>query len=128
MDDSELRSLIAAEIRNSLGFVDTDINDQRADNIDRYLGEVYGDEIEGRSSVVSTDVMDTIEWIMPQLMRIFASGDNVVEFEPVGPEDEEADIHTQATDYVNHIFYSDNEGFKVLYTWFKDALITRTGL
>ena len=91
-----------------------------------YLGEPFGNEIEGRSEIVTTDVRDTIEYIMPSLMRIFTTHNNVAEFEPEGPED--VQMAQQATDYVNYVFNRQNNGFKVLYDVFKDALISKTGI
>ena len=82
--------------------------------------------VEGRSEIVTTDVRDTIEYIMPSLMRIFTTHNNVAEFEPEGPEDVE--MAQQATDYVNYVFNRQNNGFKVLYDVFKDALISKTGI
>ena len=74
-----------------------------------YLGKPFGNEVEGRSQIVSSDVADTIEWILPSLLKIFTSGERVVRFDPVGLEDEAA--ADQATDYINHIFQKDNPGF-----------------
>ena len=91
-----------------------------------YLGEPFGNEIEGRSQIVTTDVRDTIEYIMPSLMRIFTTHNNTAEFEPQGPEDVE--MAQQATDYVNYVFNKQNNGFKILYDAFKDALISKTGV
>jgi hypothetical protein len=76
--------------------------------------------------VVSTDVADTIEGLMPNLMDIFAGSDEVVRFEPVGPEDESA--AAQETDYVNHVFMQQNPGFMVLYSFIKDALLSKVGI
>jgi hypothetical protein len=81
---------------------------------------------EGRSRAVSTDVADTIEGLMPNLMDIFAGSDEVVRFEPVGPEDEAA--AAQETDYVNHVFMQQNPGFMVLYSSIKDALLSKVGI
>jgi len=79
-----------------------------------------------RSSIVSTDVRDTIMSILPSLIRIFASSENVVHYTPT------AEIHQemaeQATDYARHVFWKDNEGFMILHTVFKDALTTRAGI
>src|SRR3546814_10218682 len=103
---------------------------RRADELrkalDYYLGEPFGNEQEGRSQVVSTDVADTVEWIRPSLLRIFTGGDEVVRFEPTGPEDEE--VARQATEYVNWIFQRDNPGFLIFYTLFKDALLQKNGI
>jgi hypothetical protein len=80
----------------------------------------------GRSRAVSTDVSDTIEGLLPSLMDIFTSGDEVVRFEPVGPEDVAA--AEQETDYVNHVFMQQNPGFLVLYSFIKDALLSKVGI
>jgi hypothetical protein len=81
---------------------------------------------DGRSRAVSTDVADTIEGLMPSLMDIFAGSDEVVRFEPVGPEDEAA--AAQETDYVNHVFMQQNPGFMLLYSFIKDALLSKVGI
>ena len=81
---------------------------------------------DGRSRAVSTDVADTIEGLMPNLMDIFAGSDEVVRFEPVGPEDEAA--AQQETDYVNHVFMQQNPGFMILYSFIKDALLSKVGI
>ena len=93
---------------------------------DSYYGQPFGNEVEGRSQYVDSTVQDTIEWIKPSLMRVFASGDEMVKFNPIGPED----VHTaeQATDYVNYIFTRDNNGWAILYTWFTDALLQKNGI
>ena len=79
-----------------------------------------------RSQVVSTDVADTIETILPNLLRIFTASDQVVKCEPVKSED--VPLAEQATNYINYIFNKDNPGFSVLYTWFKDALLEKNGI
>src|SRR6202035_5528666 len=78
------------------------------------------------SRAVSTDVADTIEGLMPNLMDVFAGSDEVVRFEPVGPEDEAAAL--QETDYVNHVFMQQNPGFMILYGFIKDALLSKVGI
>jgi hypothetical protein len=125
MDESELKAIVTAEVTSAIGADDTELSQDRIDGWDAYLREPYGNEIEGRSQVVSSDVQDTVEWIMPSLMRVFASGETAVEFVPTGPEDE--DKAKQATDYCNYVFNSDNPGFLVLHTWFKEALIAKLG-
>src|SRR6185437_2383227 len=96
--------------------------------MDYYLGDMSQDmpTVDGRSQAVSTDVADTIEGLMPNLMDIFAGSDEVVRFEPVGPEDEEA--AQQETDYVNHVFMQQNPGFMTLYSFIKDALLSKVGI
>lgn len=123
MTEHELKAIVEAESRQALGYTQDELAADREDGWDSYLQEPYGNEIEGRSSVVSSDVQDTVEWILPNLMRIFTAGENAVEFAPQGPEDEEA--AKQATDYANYVWDRDNPGFLNTYTWFKDALISK---
>jgi hypothetical protein len=121
-----MKDLVAAiEYQEGLADTNGDLNEERANALDRYLGRLYGNEQEGRSKVVMRDVADTIEWIKPSLMKVFASGDEVVKFEPVGPEDEEQ--AQQETDYCNHVLMQKNNGFIVLHDWFHDALLQKTG-
>ena len=123
--DTELLARIQGEITDALGYSDT-ISLQREEAMRYYYAEKFGNEVEGRSQYVDSSVMDTIEWIKPSLMRVFASGDEMVSFSPVGPEDVES--AKQATDYVNHIFTKDNPGWEILYTWFTDALLQKNGI
>lgn len=98
----------------------------RANAMGEYLGRPYGDEVADRSGVVTREVMETVEWAMPQLLRIFQGGETVVQFEPQGPEDvAEAE---QATDYCNYIYNRANPGFKITYQWIKDGLIQKNGI
>lgn len=126
MTNSELASHLSSEIEQATGHMNSELSSQREDSMKYYLGEKFGNEIDGRSEIVTTDVRDTIEYIMPSLMRIFTTHNNVAEFEPQGPED--IDMAKQATDYVNYVFNKQNNGFKVLYDAFKDALISKTGI
>ena len=124
--NNELAAQLESEIQNATGHMNSELSEQREDSMKYYLGEKFGNEIDGRSEIVTTDVRDTVEYIMPSLMRIFTTHQNVAEFEPQGPEDVE--MAKQATDYVNYVFNRQNNGFKVLYDVFKDALISKTGI
>ena len=114
---------IEEQERQAQGF--GSLQEARGEALDLYLGRPYGDEVEGRSGVVMRDVADTIEWIKPSLMKVFASGDEVCSFAPEGPEDQEQ--AEQETDYVNHVLMQKNNGFLVLHDWFHDALLQKTG-
>lgn len=129
MDILELKSVLAAEKANALAaLVAAQLSQDRATAMEYYLGDMTQDmpTVDGRSSAVSTDVSDVIEGLMPALMDIFAGSDEVVRFEPVGPEDEEA--AQQETDYVNHVFMQQNPGFMTLYSFIKDALLSKVGI
>jgi len=126
MTKRELSAHLEQEISSALGYKDGKLTEQRSDALDRYYGKKYGNEQEGRSQIVTRDVADVIEWIMPSLMKIFTSGDKVVQFEPQGPEDVE--MAKQSTDYVNYVIMRQNPGFSTLYQWFKDALLQKNGI
>ena len=123
--EQELMSRIHQEINDSLGY-DGEISIQREEAIKYYYALPFGNEIDGRSQYVDSTVQDTIEWIKPSLMRVFASGDEMVKFTPHGPEDVQA--AEQATDYVNYVFTKDNPGWEILYSWFHDALLQKNGI
>ena len=126
MTKRELSAHLEQEINSALGYKDGKLTEQRSDALDRYYGKKYGNEQEGRSQIVTRDVADVIEWIMPSLMKIFTSGDKVVQFEPQGPED--VTMAKQSTDYVNHVIMRQNPGFSIIYQWFKDALLQKNGI
>ena len=126
MDEDELQGIVGKEIDDAVDFIDNWISPVRATATKYYRGEPFGDEEEGRSQVVSMDVRDTVQAIMPSLMRIFHGSERTVEFAPNGPEDVAA--AEQATAYVNFIMNRDNDGFLVTHSAFKDALIRKVGI
>jgi hypothetical protein len=129
MDVLTLKTMLASEKSSALAAMSAaDLSQEREQAMRYYLGDVSYDmpAQDGRSATVSTDVSDVIEGLMPNLMDIFAGSDEVVRFEPVGPEDEEA--AQQETDYVNHVFMQKNPGFMVLYGFIKDALLQKNGI
>lgn len=126
ISESEVQAIVQAEIGNADGYDGTIVSAERADNLNAYFGRPYGNEVEGRSRVVSRDVQQTVEWQMPSYMRIFTSGEDVVSFEATSEETvEDAKL---ATEYVNYIWNCDNHGFRILYEWIKDALISKVGI
>src|SRR6201999_1372644 len=129
MSSLDLKAMLASERADALAAISAaKLMEERADAMDYYLGDMRKDmpAQEGRSRAVSTDVADTIEGLMPNLMDIFAGSDEVVRFEPVGPEDEAA--AAQETDYVNHVFMQQNPGLVLLYSFIKDALLSKVGI
>ena len=123
--EEELVARIRGEITDSLGYGDV-LSQQRELAMEYYYGLPFGNEVAGRSQYVDSTVQDTIEWIKPSLMRVFASGDDMVKFNPTGPEDVE--MAKQATDYVNYVFTKQNPGWEILYNWFTDALLSKNGI
>lgn len=126
MDDQDLYSIIRGEIETAVNYSDSEFAARRIQQMDYYLGEPLGNEQDGKSKVISTEVCDTIELMVPQLVRIFAGTDKTVKFEPRGPEDVKA--AEQATDYVNYILHQKNPGFRIIHDMIKDSLISGLGV
>ena len=126
MDDTELQGIIAAELEDAVSYIDADVSPIRAKGTEYYRGDPFGNEEEGRSQVVAMEVRDTVSAMMPSLMKVFFSTENVVEYVPRGPEDVAG--AQQATDYANYIFTSDNNGFMTTYAIFKDSLVRKCGI
>jgi hypothetical protein len=124
MPDSEINAIVAAEERDSIDF-QTQIGQDRAKLMDYYNCRPYGDEVEGQSQVVTSDVSDVIEGMLPSLVRIFTQGKNIAYFESDRPQyDREAQ---QKTAYANWVFTRQNDGTLILHNMFKDALLQYTG-
>jgi hypothetical protein len=104
---------------------DSDLQTDRALAIDFYHGRNVEPAPDGRSQVSDRTVFETIQWIVPSLCRIFASGDDIVEFQPFGPEDEEP--AKQESDYLNYLVTQKNPWPIIFLTWAMDALTLKNG-
>jgi len=126
LTEDELKSMFDWETDNAIGRHDSELSEQRRMAVEYYYGNSLGNEVEGRSQVVSHDVFEVVEWAMPHIMKVFTGSDRIAEFEATGPEDEEE--AEQATDYVNYIFEKRNNGFSIIHDMAKDALLEKTGV
>ena len=126
MDDTELQGIVAGELEDAVSYIDADVSPIRAKGTEYYRGDPFGNEEDGRSQVVAMEVRDTVSAMLPSLMKVFFSTENVVEYMPRGPEDVAG--AQQATDYANYIFSNDNNGFMTTYALFKDSLVRKCGI
>jgi hypothetical protein len=122
----ELVNLVGSHIDDSLGYIQTETSYERMKSLEYYMREPYGNEVEGRSSIVTGEVAESVDGALPQILKVFTQSNNAVVFEPVNEGDGE--MAEQATTYINHIFYKDNDGFEVMHDWFKDALMQKVGV
>jgi len=116
MSQNQLKAALQAAIDDSIGFIESETVEQRKQSLQAYLRQPYGNEMEGKSSIVTGEVAEAIDGALPALIRIFTGSDQIVVADPVGPGDEAG--AKQATDYLNHIFLKDNPGVMILHNWF----------
>lgn len=126
MKEDEVLAYVKGIIEDSVEYDSSELSEQRANSLSYYLGAPLGNEREGKSQVVSRDVQETIDWIMPSLMKVFTSGDSVVQFQAQNEED--VPQAEQETEYVNWIFNRKNPGFTIMHDWFQDALMMKNGI
>src|SRR3954465_6100982 len=102
MKSEELIALIEQEEAQCLSAYTGVLAEQRRKAMQYYYGQPYGNEVEGQSQIVTTEVKDAVEGLMPPLMAIFTAGDEIVRFDAQKPDDEA--MAQQATDYANYVF------------------------
>jgi hypothetical protein len=120
LSNDELISAIEQEEATAINWADGPLAEQRAEALRRYRREPYGNEVDGRSQVVSNDVQDTITSIMPSLARVFLSGDEIGKFEPLDPSDQGYEIESEV---VNWYLMTKNDGYSTIYSALKDSLL-----
>lgn len=123
------RDLVVRRRDSCVKFVSGKPEKDRREAMQFYRGEnltIYGDSGDGLSTVVSRDVMEAIESVMPPLLRPFVAGEQVVAFEPIEDRDEAA--ARQATEYVNYVLRRDNNILSMVQTALKDGLLLRLGI
>ena len=125
MDETQLLAFLEAEQSASYHYVSGQLSRDRQQNLRDYNRLPYGTEEEGRSQAVASDVFDTVEGMLPDLLEVFVASDKAITFDAVGPEDEES--AKQVTDACNYVFYKANNGFLILYAAIKSALMLKTG-
>ena len=126
LDEREVLNIVGQELSYGSGGNENDfIEGNRQAALAAYLGQPDGKEVEGRSEIVSTDVADAIEWIMPEIMKAFTQNNEVVTFDPCFDGDEDqAELESR---YVYDILMKDNNGFLIIHQFVKDALMQKNG-
>jgi len=127
IDDNNIETLtgvLKSEMDDASDFIHM-VGADRAESTEYYLGDAPEGTSSLQSEFISTDVRESILFMLPSIMRTFFGTKKVVEFVPKGPED--IQLAEQQTDYINYIIQQKNNGFQVLYDAFKDALVRKTG-
>lgn len=120
LSNDDILDIVNAELENA------PVNGNLETPLAYYLGEPNGTEVEGKSTLMSLDVADSVEWIMPQIMKSFTQTNEIVIFDPLGPEDErQAELESE---YVYNVLMKKNNGFILVHQFVKDALLQRNGI
>jgi hypothetical protein len=123
MDETELLELLRQKEQAASHYIHGQLGDEREMAMREYYRMPYGNEEPGWSQIVASDVSDSVEWILPALLKTFTSTDKAVSFEPTTEKDVAG--ADQATDACNYVFYKQNNGFLILYAAIKDMLTIR---
>jgi hypothetical protein len=123
---SDVERDVGKLIEEAINHVEHVLTPDRSKATDYYMGRPFGNEEQGRSQVVDTTVRDTVQGMLPSLLRIFLGSEKTVEFRPHGPEDEA--VARQKTDYIRYIIREDNEGFLQFTSAFLDAMVRKLGI
>ena len=127
MTNEELVSIIGEKISHAINGEDGDVSCKRQEVFNRYLGNLYGSEREGYSSFTTREVMETVEWALPSLLRMFLGSNRVVAFEAQSAEDER--LADQETEVVNYKVLRADKWRRVsiaLHNFMKDSLMNPT--
>ncbi len=123
---NDLKAIVDSEIQDAIGYLETETVEARRDALRSYLRRPYGNEVEGKSSIVTGEVAEAVDGALPSLVRIFTGSDEITQFDPVSQRDEAS--AKQATDYCNYVFLKENYGAIILHDWIKDALLQKVGI
>ena len=123
MDDEDLLELLNRKEDAASHYIHGQLGDERESSMRQYHRMPYGNEVDGSSTIVASDIQDSVEWILPALLKTFTATDKAVSFEPSSQADVKGS--EQATDACNYVFYKQNNGFLVLYTAIKDMLTVK---
>lgn len=126
MTDITLKGIVEAKLSNTLGWIGGQLQKDRQKALQFYRGDPFGNEQTGRSAVVSRDVAESIDAVMPSLMKVFATTDTYVTFSARRPDQEEA--AQQKTDYTNWVFQTQPNAFNILQNSLKDGLLSKLGV
>lgn len=126
LTDEEIVSILRERVEEVVDFNDSQLARDRAEALRFYFGKPFGNELVGRSQVISRDEQEVVDWIMPSLMKTFSGSDTVVQISPRKAEDSEwAEV---ATEVMNYLYNIQNDGFLITYQWIQDALLCKNGI
>lgn len=125
MDEDEFQNIVSDVMQDAEQFVDGELSPDRAEATDYYMGRPFGNEEEGRSQVVITEVRDGVKGVLPAFMRVIHGPENIVEFVP---DNEQAIEKAQIATEVVRKIYEGSDGFIQTHSVVKDGLVRKIGI
>lgn len=125
MDDDALLKLLRDEETDASAYYSSELAEAQANALARYHAQPYGDELTGKSQVVTHDAEDTVNWLMPKLMRALMESDDLISVDDPASDDQRAAADT--ADYIRHVLFQDNDGEGIVHDFAFDGLTQRVG-
>ena len=119
----EIERVVGTEADSAIRYCRDTLSPGRIEKWDRYYGKPLGNEVKGRSKYMSRDLLETVEWIMPTLIKTLASGDSKIKLDIQG---QPSWVGPALMRKIYEDLSADSQGsmFHVFYQWFKDALVS----
>lgn len=127
MSEHELLAIVKEAERDALSYSGEFIRDNQR-LLEYYLSEPFGDEVEGQSQVVSTDVQDLVESDMPSLARVFLGAHDVLTIDATSESEANRKEAEEKTTYINWLIRNQKDYYKVIHDWLKDAEMQKAGV
>ena len=125
LEDEDILAIIDTNIRQSIGYYDSDLARERRKVTDYYNAKLPRPAHDGNSKYVSQDVYDSVESMKAALLETFSSGNKIVKFAPQGPED--VQLASVCSAYTDFVLFRQNDGFGLFRSVIHDGLIARVG-
>jgi len=125
MDKTELQTLVAGLVSASRQYVTTDITPQRTLATKYYNREPFGNEQKGRSGFIMAEVHDSVQAVLPAMLRQIFGPERAVEFAPTRPET--VALADQVTEYIQYV-YEKGDGFLETHGNILNGLVRRHGI
>ena len=126
-DHADLLKILKEEESDAATYFSSELAQSQATAMDRYHARPYGDEVDGRSRVVTHDIEDTINWIMPALMRTFEPSDELITCDDDSLDDG-SHILTATAQYIRHVFFKQTGGEDIIHDFVFDGLLQKVGV
>jgi hypothetical protein len=125
IENDQLAQALRIQLNNCVGYAGDELDNSRVDAYNYYFQRARGDEIAGRSSIVTGDISAMVEGNLAQMVEPLINK-RIAEFCSYNKDDEEqAQLES---DCINELIFKRQNGFIELAAAIKDALLLRNGV